>query len=1205
MDLRALLETSPFGYALHRVVTDGAGQPVDYVFLDVNPAFETLTGLRREDLLDRPVSQVLPGLKDSAFDWIGFYGKLATEGGTADFEEYSAPLDRWYSVHAKSLGDGTFSSVFWDITARKQAEARFEQSETVLQRIVANLPFPVLIGEVPPGRRTLLINRRLTELLGYTLDDLPTIEDWARQVYPNPIMRHEIISWYLDAVVRAREGDGRTEERELPMRAKDGTVRDVAFHSTVLEDMVVMVMRDVTIHRGGATESKAARQALEKAAYELTENIPVGTFVMCIQPDSSPGFGFVSRRFLEMTGLEREVALADPFAAFRLVHPEDYEEFVALNLEALGKKSRFCWEERMLIEGEVRWWVIESEPRQLADGQLVWEGVMTDVTERKRTENALRESHERFQQLARQSRTVIWEHDPEGRITHVSDSVKDVLGYRPEELIGKQKIFEWHPEEGRYEFQRKIMQRIAARQDVRESENPCLTRSGRTIWVVSNAVPVLDAEGNLLAYRGMDTDITERKHAQEGLKLSEAKYRLLAETATDVIWVYNLDQDRFTYISPSIVELRGLCVEEAMKERLDQILSSGSRELGTQLIASRLAEFRRDPDNPRHYLDEVQQPHRDGHWVWIETSTRARLNERGEVEVVGASRNIDSRKQMEKELLAAKQRAEAANRAKSDFLANMSHEIRTPMNAVIGLTQLALKTDLTVQQRDYLGKVNAASLALLGVLNDILDFSKIEAGKLTFETLRIDLREVVTQLADLLELKAAEKDLAMRYFIDPELPQQMLGDPLRLRQVLLNLADNAIKFTKRGQVSIAARMLERTADRVRVEFSVRDTGIGIEPAQQRQLFAPFQQADTSISRRFGGTGLGLSICHYIVARFGGSMRVQSEVGCGSAFTFQAEFGLPASSQDADAESAAGGQASAVADEAELPNLHGARALVVEDNCVNQQVAAEFLGALGLDVQVANDGSQAVRMVQEGDYDIVLMDIQMPGMDGLEATRRIRVYEQQSNRPADALPILAMTAHAMSGDRERSLAAGMNDHLCKPIDPQALRAALLRHLRRGSRRADAAVIAARGLEALPRIDGLDTGKGLHLVGGCPSFYGRLLREFAAAYARLEDQAQAAWQSGQADALERLAHSLKGAAQTLGADAVADLAVAIEEACRAEQAETADRLVAECGQRIRQLQAALPPLPAEETAAANSQKSTSPSPGGNRTRQRQNA
>ncbi|MEO5345188.1 MAG: ATP-binding protein [Magnetococcus sp. YQC-9] len=524
-----------------------------------------------------------------------------------------------------------------------------------------------------------------------------------------------------------------------------------------------------------------------------------------------------------------------------------------------------------------------------------------------------------------------------------------------------------------------------------------------------------------------------------------------------------------------------------------------------------------------------------------------------------------------------------ATRAKSEFLANMSHEIRTPMNAIIGLTELTLQHPMEERPRSFLKKIAGSSRALLRILNDILDFSKIEAGKLDLELRPFTLSEVIGHMNDLFAEQAAEKKIQLELNNPSAYPGPLLGDSLRLEQVLLNLIGNAIKFTDAGggRVTLTVTTLQVTPKRVELEFAICDTGVGIDPTLRDHLFDAFTQADSSTTRRYGGSGLGLAICKRLVDLMQGRIEVESQLGQGSTFRFTARF-TPVT----------GVHEQRVGEEAHVSRLDprevivriaGARILLAEDNAINQLVAVEMLSALHLEVQVVENGWQAVERAKEEHFDLVLMDLQMPVMDGYAATRALRVEPGLHD-----LPIVAMTAHAMSGDREFSLAQGMNDHLTKPIDKDALHAALMRWIRPrlgiGADRAPVAPdkTANAALMQPERIPGIDLTEVMERLDGNQSLLRHLLDNFAARYATADRELSSMLASRTPEGVTEAAryiHTIKGMAGNLGARALHGAALALERAIQENRPELFSAPLAAFERIHGELLDAIVALPAE--------------------------
>ncbi|MBF0524318.1 MAG: PAS domain S-box protein [Deltaproteobacteria bacterium] len=639
-----------------------------------------------------------------------------------------------------------------------------------------------------------------------------------------------------------------------------------------------------------------------------------------------------------------------------------------------------------------------------------------DITQRKLADEAIKSQNKRLQNVIVDMKTGTWEWNIQTGETIFNDQWAAMLGYTLEELRPVS-IETWrqlsYPDDLE-ESDVLLQKHLQGETEYFSFDSRLKHKDGYWVWVLDRGKVVdWNNNGKPLIMFGTSVDITQRKLAEEALRNSDERYQALMRTSMDGFCALDIE-GRIVEVNDAYCAMNGYAKEDLLSTHFSE-MDMGSPEQLQAYIQNIMTQG----------FDRFERRHRcyDGSVINVEVSA---IFVPSQDMIMGFVNDITDRKRVEEELTLAKSEADAANKAKSIFLANMSHEIRTPLNGIIGMIELALGTELSFEQKEYLEMVKISADSLASLVNDLLDFSKIEAGRLDIDNINFNLRDSLGTIMKTLAVKAHEKGIGLAYQIKPDVPDRLLGDSARIGQVILNLIGNAIKFTDAGEVVIEVESFSQADDQVVLHFSVRDTGIGIPEDKIERIFDPFTQADGSITRKYGGTGLGLTICSKLVSMMGGRLWVESEVEKGSTFHFDIRLGISKKGEMENTD-----QPPTAIDNYLVESRTKLNILLAEDNLINQRLAQTMLERRGHNVVIVNNGNEALVMLETRTFDLVLMDVQMPVMDGITATEKIREKESLTG---GHIPIIAMTALAMKGDQERCLEAGMDGYLTKPINP---------------------------------------------------------------------------------------------------------------------------------------------------------------------------
>jgi PAS domain S-box-containing protein len=709
-----------------------------------------------------------------------------------------------------------------------------------------------------------------------------------------------------------------------------------------------------------------------------------------------------------------EIAMFRPFGPRKKKLFDEVMPVVAMSLDIL---QRNLHTQDLLSQTQMQTRQLEHQREEL----------LAQQKELQTQREQLGESEERSRLLLESTAEGIYGNDAEGVIRFVNPAACQMLGYSAAELLGRpaHPTFHHHYPDGRVYPREECPMWVAVTQGKSAHvENECLWRKdGSGLPVEYRATPI-SKDGVVVGCVVSFTDVTERKASEQRLRDTEQYFRSVLERAPDGLLVVDAD-GTISMANAQCERLFGYSRDELIGQKVEMLVPDAIRPQHPELRAS----FHRAPTKrAMGAKSELHARRKDGSLLPVDIGLSPLPGRDGaEIQVAVSVRDITERKQAEVELKAAKSKAEEATRMKSIFLANMSHEIRTPMNAIIGLSHLALKTPLNAKQRDYIGKVHNAGTSLLAIINDILDFSKIEAGKLDIETTEFRLDDVISSVTTVTGQKATDKGLELLAHVAPGIPQSLLGDPLRLGQILTNLVNNSVKFTERGEICVNTEMLQHTGEKCQLKFSVRDTGIGMTEEQAARLFQPFTQADMSTTRKYGGTGLGLTVCRRLVELMGGQIWLDSEPGVGTTFLFTAWFGIGQQK----------GSGKIVPE-----RLATVRALIVDDNSAARQIIDDLLKGVVSQADAVASAAEAIAAVKQADaaspYDVVFMDWRMPGMDGLQAARVLRGDASLQHPPA----IVMVTAFGRDEVREEAERLHLDGFLVKPVTRSMLVDALV-------------------------------------------------------------------------------------------------------------------------------------------------------------------
>jgi two-component system sensor histidine kinase/response regulator len=998
-------------------IADGTGR-----VLYMNPAGRRLLELSEtEDLSDdvvmryhTPESAAL--LTHEAFPiairdgiWVGETSLLTQSG-------QEIPASQVIVTHKNPDGSLKFvSTIIRDIRDRKQVEETLRRKNAILQAQQEAAIDGILV--VDEHRNVVSYNQRFREI--WNIPEA-VMREGSSQRLQAVIAQVKNPEEFLASVESLYQNLKTVSHSEIALQ--DG--RTLEQYSTAVKSPTGEYYGRITFYRD-ISDRKQSEEALRQKEAQYRSIFEAVSDALLIADPETGSMVEANPAACQMHGYSYEEFIALPPPAF--IHPsalpvlQDFLTTVRSGQSFYGQGIDIH-KDGSLIDVEVKGALCTY------NGKTHTLAVVRDITERKKAEKTLQLSELLFRNIVENANDILFVIALDGAFTYISPNVSNVMGYKPEEMQGSFAPF-IHSDD-----LDKCWSSIARVAETRESlsdiEYRALYKDGNYYWQVANLAHSFDADGNTQIV-GVSRDNRERKEIEEALRSSEAQYRDLVQTTNSVILRWDIN-GVIRFINEYGLQLFGFEAEELLGHNVVGTIVPRTETSGRDLQAL-MHDVQHHPEN--HTLNENENVCKNGRRVWIAWANRPVFNGKGTlVEILSVGTDATERKRAEEALRAAKEEAEAANRAKSVFLANMSHELRTPLNAILGFTQLMERdAGLSDRQHDSLDIINRSGEHLLSLINDVLEMSKIEAGRTVLNPVSFDLHLLLKTLEELFLIRAEIKQLFLRFDIASDLPQYIFTDEGKLRQVLINLLGNAIKFTQTGGITLRCRIIENASAEVVLEFEVHDTGRGIAPEEMEGLFQPFVQTSAGSQAR-EGTGLGLTISRRFVRLMGGDIRVKSELGQGSTFSFRIR--------------------SEIADVSHVaipsirkrvlhlvPNQQTYRILVVDDRSENRQLVEQLLTTVGFETRSAVNGEVAVALWQSWQPHLILMDMRMPVMDGYEATRQIRLLEQPSQRTK----IIALTASAYEEQRSTILAAGCDDLVAKPFRESLIFEKLADHL----------------------------------------------------------------------------------------------------------------------------------------------------------------